>query len=230
MNQVTLSHLNFLYGFDFMNSYVKKLINKAERKNQARITNNLIHKNSIRYQFNPMTESQLDKIYNAIQIPDEVKIAVCQGIISQHFKAGCKENNLMVLETAVDLLIKDTIINFDGKNKLIKLHRDKLPIKYSSRKLRMFYHLKASNNECSYINGYNDCMHLLRTWQIIYGKTWQGEPFEIDHIKPISLASCKTEIKLLNKINNLCMLYPKHNRIKCNKFPNKIFYLLKGII
>lgn len=213
-----------------MTSYVQKLIDKAERRKEARNYNQKVHEHSVRYKFDPLNEYELDERFKAIDIPGAVKIAVCQGIISQYCNDICTDTNIPVLETAVNLILQDTVVDFPKKKKLIKYYRDETAIRFSARKLRMFYHMKESGTACEHINGYSECMQLLMTWELIYGRQWEGEPFEIDHIMPISLGSNRNEIRNLSHTNNLCMLYPKHNKSKGNKFPHSIYYLLKGIL
>lgn len=213
-----------------MSSYVQKQIDKAERRKEARNYNQKAHEHSVRYQFNPLSEHELDERFKAIDIPDTVKIPVCQGIISQYCNETCTDTNIKVLETAVNLILKDTVQEFPDKKKLIKYYRDETAIRFSARKLRMFYHMREEGTAHEHINGYDECMQLLMTWQLIYGRQWEGEHFEIDHIIPISLGSNRNEIRNLSYTDNLCMLYPKHNKTKGNKFPHSIYYLLKGIL
>lgn len=212
-----------------MTSYVKKIIAKAERRIEARNYNQKVHEHSVRYKFDPLSEHELDDRFKSIEVSDSVKIAVCQGIISDYCNEKCTDTDINILETAVNIIMSQTVNEFDGKKKLIKFYRDDLPIRFSARKLRMFYHMIESDTPCEHINGYRECMNMLATWQVIYGRQWEGEPYEIDHIIPISLGSDRNEIRSLNNLDNLCMLYPKHNKQKGNKFPNLIYYKLKGI-
>lgn len=56
--------------------------------------------------------------------------------------------------------------------------------------------------------------HLERTWQERYGKKWDGEPFEIDHIIPLSSARTKENMVRLCHYENIQMLTPEDNRKK----------------
>ena len=56
--------------------------------------------------------------------------------------------------------------------------------------------------------------HLKRTWLRRYGKKWDYEPFEIDHIIPLSVAKTEEEMKKLCHYKNIQMLTPEDNRRK----------------
>lgn len=60
--------------------------------------------------------------------------------------------------------------------------------------------------------------HLLATWEDNYGQHWNGEPYHIDHIKPISTAKTENEMIKLFHYTNLQMLTPEDNRKKGNKW------------
>ena len=181
-----------------MNKFQEYMKVKFEKKIEARESNRKHHEKSIRHAWKPASHDELH-----IKFTD-----LCQSI-------DCIPE-------------KNQGADFDGKKKLIKFLRENTQLKYSANKLRMFYHMHASGTNASHINGYKSCMKLLRTWEKIYGKQWEGEPYHIDHIIPLSLASSKSELRNLNRLSNLCMLYPSHNLSKSNKFPHPIYILLKG--
>ena len=56
--------------------------------------------------------------------------------------------------------------------------------------------------------------HLLGTWRKNYGRDWSGEPYAIDHIIPLAVATSEEEVKALCHYSNLQMLSPKDNRKK----------------
>lgn len=58
---------------------------------------------------------------------------------------------------------------------------------------------------------------LLKTWENNYGKPWDGEPYHIDHIIPLSLATTEKEALELCHFTNLQMLTPKDNINKRDK-------------
>ena len=53
--------------------------------------------------------------------------------------------------------------------------------------------------------------HLESTWERNYGKPYNGEPYQIDHIIPISIAKTKDEVLRLCHYTNLQMLTPADN-------------------
>lgn len=63
--------------------------------------------------------------------------------------------------------------------------------------------------------------HLLATWEANYGRPWQGEPFHVDHITPLSFARTEEEVKELCHYGNLQMLTPEDNLRKHDKFELK---------
>lgn len=182
-------------------SYQEYMKVKYQKKLKAREANQEKHKDSIRHEWNPLNEQDLDKIYQARIAELDMGNESCEKIL---------------------------VTSFPDKNKLIKLLREETLLKYSPKKLRMFYHMLASGTDASKINGYKLCMNLLKTWEKIYGRQWEGEPYHIDHIIPLSSARSKAEIRSLNRPSNLCMLYPKHNLSKGARYPHPIYYILKG--
>ena len=56
--------------------------------------------------------------------------------------------------------------------------------------------------------------HLLGTWRKNYSRDWSGEPYAIDHIIPLAVATTEEEVKALCHYSNLQMLSPKDNRKK----------------
>lgn len=56
--------------------------------------------------------------------------------------------------------------------------------------------------------------HLEKTWLERYGKKWDGEPFEIDHVIPLSSATTKEHMAELCHYKNVQMLTPEDNRKK----------------
>lgn len=56
--------------------------------------------------------------------------------------------------------------------------------------------------------------HLKKTWFKNYGKEYNDEPFEIDHIIPLATANTKDEIIKLCNYTNLQMLTPEDNLSK----------------
>lgn len=181
-----------------MGKYKDYMQVKHQKKLAAREHNREQHAQSVRHAWNPQTQTELDLIFQEI-----LNSFNCEA---EKFKAT----------------------NFTDKNKLIKILRENTQLKYSANKLRMFYHMRASGTDASYINGYKSCMRLLETWEKIYGKPWEGEPFHIDHIVPLSKASSIKELRKLNRLDNLCMLSPTHNQSKGNRFPHPIILKLKG--
>lgn len=61
------------------------------------------------------------------------------------------------------------------------------------------------------------CGYLMRTWEKRYGKPWAGEPYHIDHIRPLSTAKTEEEIISLCHYTNLQMLTPEDNMAKSDK-------------
>lgn len=59
--------------------------------------------------------------------------------------------------------------------------------------------------------------HLLKTYEINYGRPWDGEPYHIDHIVPLSIAKTKEDVVKLCHYTNLQMLTPEDNRIKSDR-------------
>ena len=53
--------------------------------------------------------------------------------------------------------------------------------------------------------------YLLGTWEKRYGKPWNGEPYHIDHIRPLVLANTLNEIEQMCNYSNLQMLTPEDN-------------------
>ena len=53
--------------------------------------------------------------------------------------------------------------------------------------------------------------HLLKTWFKRYGKEYSGEPYQIDHIVPLSLATTRDDAILLLHYTNIQMLTPEDN-------------------
>ena len=58
--------------------------------------------------------------------------------------------------------------------------------------------------------------HLKNTWYSNYGTDYNGEDYEIDHIKPLSLANTEGEIIKLCHYSNLQLLTPEDNLKKSN--------------
>lgn len=56
--------------------------------------------------------------------------------------------------------------------------------------------------------------YLLKTWEEKYGKAWNGEKYNIDHIIPCCTASTVEEIDNLFRYTNLRMLTPEDNIAK----------------
>lgn len=56
--------------------------------------------------------------------------------------------------------------------------------------------------------------HLEKTWLERYGEKWDGEPFEIDHVIPLSSATTKEYMAELCHYKNVQMLTPEDNRKK----------------
>lgn len=61
------------------------------------------------------------------------------------------------------------------------------------------------------------CEYLFDTWEKRYGKKWNGEPFHIDHIVPISTAKTEEDIIELCHYTNLQLLTPEDNMEKSDK-------------
>lgn len=61
------------------------------------------------------------------------------------------------------------------------------------------------------------CQYLFATWEKNYGEAWNGEPYHIDHIKPLSTAKTEEEIIKLCHYTNLQMLTPEDNMAKSDK-------------
>lgn len=61
------------------------------------------------------------------------------------------------------------------------------------------------------------CKYLFSTWEKNYGKPWNGEPYHIDHIIPLSTAKTKDDIIKLCHYTNLQMLTPEDNMAKSDK-------------
>ena len=59
--------------------------------------------------------------------------------------------------------------------------------------------------------------HMLKTWKERYGKPYNGEKFNIDHITPLSSAKSEEEVERLCHYTNLQMLTPEDNALKSNK-------------
>lgn len=57
-------------------------------------------------------------------------------------------------------------------------------------------------------------VHLLATFKENYGYDWNGEPYHIDHIKPIASARSEDEVVALCHYSNLQMLKPEDNMSK----------------
>ena len=68
--------------------------------------------------------------------------------------------------------------------------------------------------------------HLLKTYEINYGHPWDGEPYQIDHIIPLSTANTKEDVAKLCHYTNLQMLTPKDNRTKSDRTDWKSKYQL----
>ena len=88
---------------------------------------------------------------------------------------------------------------------------------YDSLVRRKGYSKKCHSYEilgCSYEEAWN---HLKQTWLKNYGKEWNGEPYHIDHIVPLSTATTKEEVENLCNIENLQMLTPEDNMSKGDK-------------
>lgn len=62
--------------------------------------------------------------------------------------------------------------------------------------------------------------YLLNTWKQKYGREWSGEPFHIDHKRPLAVAKTIEEILPLCHYTNLQMLKPKDNLKKGSKMEN----------
>lgn len=60
--------------------------------------------------------------------------------------------------------------------------------------------------------------YLKETWYKNYGKEYNGEPYEIDHIKPLSIAKSEEEVINLCYYKNLQLLTPEDNLKKSNKW------------
>ncbi len=61
------------------------------------------------------------------------------------------------------------------------------------------------------------CEYLFKTWEKNYGEAWNGEPYHIDHIEPLSTAKTEEEIIKLCHYTNLQMLTPEDNMAKSDK-------------
>lgn len=68
------------------------------------------------------------------------------------------------------------------------------------------------------------CEHLFSTWKENYGKSWDGEPYHIDHIIPLSTATTKEEVIKLCHYTNLQLLSPEDNMAKSDN----LFYIMKN--
>lgn len=62
--------------------------------------------------------------------------------------------------------------------------------------------------------------HLLRTWERNYDKSWNGEPYHIDHITPLATAKTEGDIIKLCHYTNLQMLTPEDNLSKGSRLDN----------
>lgn len=60
------------------------------------------------------------------------------------------------------------------------------------------------------------CSYLFSTWENNYGTKWNGEPYHIDHIIPLSVAKTEEDIVRLCHYTNLQMLTPEDNMTKSN--------------
>lgn len=56
--------------------------------------------------------------------------------------------------------------------------------------------------------------HMLKTWEMRYGKPWKGEPYHMDHIIPLAVAKTEEEIAQLCHYTNIQMLTPEDNMEK----------------
>ena len=72
-----------------------------------------------------------------------------------------------------------------------------------------------------------DNLKVIATWHYVYGRPWQGEEFQLDHIKPLCLAASPREYENYNRISNVAMLSPTENLVKSSKYPNNIDILIR---
>lgn len=61
------------------------------------------------------------------------------------------------------------------------------------------------------------CDYLTSTWESRYGAPWNGEPYHIDHIKPLAIAKNEEDVIALCHYTNLRMLTPEDNMAKSDK-------------
>ena len=62
----------------------------------------------------------------------------------------------------------------------------------------------------------NAWAHMLRTYEVNYGEKWAGQPYEMDHVIPISTTRSKRGLLELYHYTNLQMLTPRDNGAKNN--------------
>ena len=96
------------------------------------------------------------------------------------------------------------------------VYREKM---YLRSRIRRAFNLKGEVNSCSLekILGCScKCFykHVLSTWYDKYGKEWNGEVCEIDHIKPLSQAKSVEGVRKSFHYSNLQLLTPDDNREK----------------
>ena len=210
------------------------MIDKYARKMRDRERNRLVHENSPRHTFNPTSldclKEKRDAIYQSVS--ETFKRDECIRIL-KNYKLRGSYSSYSVLE--LELAIANTILIKRCKGKdieLAKAHaRDVASHRFSPHRLRRHYH-RIHAGEHGYWKGneeYDSYEYILSTWYTVYGQRWDGEPYHIDHIKPLRTARDIAEVKRLNKLPNLCMISTHDNLSKGGMFPHPIYYILRTV-
>lgn len=111
-----------------------------------------------------------------------------------------------------------------NKKRIARLHNDPIfKMKEQTRNMLRYVFREKGHRKTSHtadILGCDldfFCQHMFSTWEKNYGKAWNGEPYHIDHIIPLSTAKTKEDILRLCHYTNLQMLTPDDNMTKSDR-------------
>jgi len=122
-------------------------------------------------------------------------------------------------------LNKEKVRELDRKHK--KRKKDTDPVFKFKCRLRGAINLAFKSKDLTKSKASNDILgidvksgweYLKYTWLKNYKTVWNGQPYHLDHIIPISTAKTVEDVIKLNHYTNLQMLTPEDNIAKSNKF------------